>query len=126
MCVRSNYGTCIPPSVWGAEIFLRDDSAINFSPEMFDEFIRPYDEALLDKFGGGAVHFCGRGDHFIESMSKMPGLYAINLTQPYLNDMETIFRNTVDKGVRTLGLARDAADAAVSSGRELRGMVHCL
>jgi hypothetical protein len=106
-------------------IMLRDDSAMNFSPSMFDEFIRPWDERLLAQFGGGAIHFCGRGDHWIDRLTDLPDAYAINLSQPHLNDMEAIFRNTVDRGVNIIGLALGAADAALARGRELHGRVHC-
>ncbi len=106
-------------------IMLRDDSAMNFSPRMVDEFIRPWDERLLAEFGGGAIHYCGRGDHWIDRVADMPGLHAINLSQPHLNDMEAVYRSTVDRGVNLIGLARDAAEAALSGGRELRGRVHC-
>ena len=109
---------------------LRDDSAMNLSPEMFDEFIAPYDERLLttfanDKGEGGGIHFCGRGDHYIERASRIKGLRAINMSQPHLNDMEVIFANTVDKGIAIIGLARQAAEEALSGGRDLRGLVHC-
>ena len=114
---------------WGyyhrGRILLRDDSAMNLSPDLFDEFVRPYDQRLLKTFGGGAVHFCGRGDHYIASLSTMDGLFAINLSQPELNDMETIFRNTVDKGILILDLPRPAAERALATDRDFRGRVHC-
>lgn len=114
---------------WGlyykGTIMLRDDSAMNMSPEMFDEFIRPYDQRLLDEFNGGAIHFCGRGDHFISSMGQMNGLYAIQMSQPELNDMETIFQNTIDKGVNLLNLSAPACDQALAQGRPLHGRVTC-
>ncbi len=106
-------------------IMLRDDSAMNLSPEMFDEFIAPYDQRLLDAFGGGAIHFCGRGDHYIESMSKMDGMHAIAMSQPEYNDMEVIYRHTVDREIKLLGLHRATAEAALSQGRALHGRVHC-
>jgi hypothetical protein len=106
-------------------IMLRDDSAMNVSPDLFEEFVRPYDRRLLDEFGGGACHFCGRGDHYIAGMCAMDGLRAINMSQPHLNDMETIFRHTVDKGIKIVGLARRAAEEALAAGRDLRGCVHC-
>ncbi len=115
---------------WGllhrGRIMLRDDSAMNLSPQMFDEFVRPYDQRLLDEFGGGAVHFCGRGDHYIGSMSQMRGLHAVNLSQPECNDMDAIFAHTVDRGINVIGLTRDAAAAALAKGRSLHGRVHCL
>lgn len=106
-------------------IMLRDDSAMNFSPAMFEEFIEPYDQQLLDRFGGGAIHFCGRGEHYIHRLPAMRGLHAINMSQPEYNDMETIYRNTVDRDVRIIGLPRQTAQEALTAGRDLRGGVHC-
>lgn len=107
------------------QIMLRDDSVMNLSPEMFDEFIRPYDQRLLTEFGGGVLHFCGRGDHFIEKACRMEGLCAIAMSQPELNDMEIIYKNTVDKGIKLLGLKKEAAEQAISEGRDLKGNVYC-
>lgn len=106
-------------------IMLRDDSAMNLSPAMFAEFIAPYNQRLLDTFGGGAEHFCGRGHHFIAPMSELRRMYAVAMSQPDWNDMETIYRHTVDKGIKLIGLDRTAAQAALARGRDLRGQVHC-
>jgi len=117
---------------WGlmqrGTIMLRDDSAMNLSPEMFDEFIRPYNRRVLDEFGGGSDHFCGRGDHFIGRLTRIEGLYAVQMSQPHLNDMETIFRHTVDRGIKLLGMDRETAETAetaLAAGRDLHGCVHC-
>ena len=84
-------------------IVLRDDSAMNLSPELYTEFGAPYDNELLETYDGGVIHFCGRGDHYIDIIAKMPKLYGINMSQPQYNDMEKIFKNTVDKGIKILG-----------------------
>jgi len=105
-------------------ITLRDDSAMNLSPEMFGEFIAPYNQRLLSEFGGGVDHFCGRGDHYMEQLTALDGLYAINMSQPEYNDMETIYCHTVDKGVPIIGLPRPEAERAVAAGRDLHGLVH--
>jgi hypothetical protein len=107
-------------------VMLKDDSAVNFSPEMFDEFIKPYDQKLLNQFGGGAIHFCGKGDHFIENMSQIDGLYGVNFSQPELNDLDIIFKNTVDKGIKILALRREVAHAEVKSGRNLHSCVQSM
>lgn len=104
-------------------VMLRNDSLMNLSPETYVQFVRPMDQKIFDECGGGAIHFCGRGDHYIEAMSEMSGLSAIQLSQPHLNDMETIYRNTVDKGIKLLAFEGDYADKA---GRPLRGQVHCV
>lgn len=106
-------------------IMIRDDSAMNLSPAMFDEFIKPYDQKLLRECGGGAIHFCGRGDHYIDRLPSMEGLSAVNLSQPHYNNMEHVFRNTLDRGLLLLGLARHVADDALRRGRDLRGRVQC-
>lgn len=115
---------------WGlfhqGNIMLRNDSAMNLSSAMYDEFVRPYDQRLLDEFGGGAVHFCGRGDHYIASLSEMEGLHALNMSQPEYNDMEIIYAHTVDKGIKIIGLDRATAEKAVAGGRNLHGCVHAL
>ena len=113
---------------WGwmhrGNIMLRDDSAMNFSPEMYQEFFMPYEQRLLDHFAGGAMHFCGRGDHYVPLASSMRGLYAFNMSQPDYNDMEIIYQHSVDKGIQIIDLPRAAADEATANGRLLHGNVH--
>jgi len=113
---------------WGllhrGHIMLRDDSAMNFSPAMYQEFFVPYEQRALDAFGGGGMHFCGRGDHYIAHATSLRGLSAINLSQPHLNDMEEIYRQTVDKGIQLVGFSREYAECALNAGRPLHGNVH--
>jgi len=104
-------------------IVLRTDSGMNLSPSMYDEFIKPYEQRCLDACGGGPIHFCGRGDHFIASMSELRGLTGINMSQPHLNDMEVVYQHTVDKGIPLLGLGRSAAETALEAGRDLHHRV---
>lgn len=92
-------------------IFLRCDSAMNLSPEFYDEFAAPYDRILLDRFDGGCMHFCGRGEHFIETLCNTPKMYGINLGQPHYNDMEKIFKHSVDKGIKILGFTKKEFEA---------------
>ena len=57
--------------------------------------------------------------------SAEAGLTGIQLSQPHLNDLETIYANTVDRGIPLLSYPRAAAEAALAAGRDLRGRVHC-
>lgn len=106
-------------------IMIRDDSAMNLSPRMFARYIAPYDGRLLQIFGGGAIHFCGRGDHYIRQAAELPGVGTINLSQPEYNDMEKIFASTIDHGINIIGLPRISAEQALAQGRDLHGRVHC-
>jgi hypothetical protein len=133
ICVLREWAKIVPLSFdgcaphWGVwhkgAIMLRDDSAMNLSPAMFDEFIKPYDQQLLDEFGGGAIHACGRVDHYIASLASMRGMHGFNMSQPHLNDMEKVYASTVDRDVVLLALDRKAVDAALGAGRNLRGRV---
>jgi len=80
---------------------------------------------LIGEFGGGGIHFRGRGDHFIANVAEMPGVHAVNMTQPEWNDVEVVFRNTIDNDINLIGLAEEAAQRALRDGRNLRGRVHC-
>jgi len=115
---------------WGmlhkGTIMLRDDSGMNFSHRMYEKFILPYDQRLLDEFGGGAIHFCGKGDHFIGLLGEMHALQAIQLSQPHLNDMPKVYQHTVDRGIKLIGLDYSAVEQAVQSGIDLKGQVHAL
>ncbi len=106
-------------------IMVRNDASTNLSPAMYEDFARPCDQRLLTELGGGAIHFCGRGDHLIPKLSQLSGLHAINTTQPALNNVEAIFAGTVDQQINLLGFEREIADQALQRGRPLRGRVHC-
>ena len=123
----------VPPrgahsSHWGlmlkGQVVLRDDSLMNLPPEIYDTFIREREARCLRELGGGMIHFCGRGDHFIESLAGLSGdgLTAINMSQPHLNDMGAIYANTVDRGLRLIGFNGDEARRAAAQ-RPLHGRV---
>ena len=90
------------------QIVLRNDSAMNLSPEFCDTFARAFDSQLMERYGG-VIHFCGRGDHYIHLLKTIPNIYGVNMSQPHLNDMATIYQNTVDCGIQLLAFDRAAA-----------------
>ncbi len=102
------------------KIRLSLDSCMNLSPEMYIEFAKPYDARLLGKYGGIA-HSCGKVDHFVPCMSDIQGYYGFNLSQPEYNDMETVYKSTVDKGIKIMALNLNTANAAIASGRKMHG-----
>ena len=81
---------------------IRCDSSMNISPDFYGEFVFPYDQEILSRFNGGAFHFCGKGDHYISKLSEMKHLYAVDLCQPQFNDMDLIFKKTIDKGINLI------------------------
>ncbi|MHB9034494.1 MAG: hypothetical protein ACYC6L_15790, partial [Anaerolineae bacterium] len=98
---------------------LRDDSAVMLSNAQFREFVQPYDQRVLEVFGG-CIHFCGRGDQFTAPMSKCRGLYGLNLSQPELNDMQSIWQLCSEKRLVLLDLNEDYVPAGVNTGVTVR------
>lgn len=86
-------------------LVLRLDSGMNISPDVYRSFVMKYDAEMLERFGGGIIHFCGRGDHYVDLITQIPRLYGINMSQPELNDMEKIYRCTVDRGIPIYGFS---------------------
>jgi len=79
-------------------ILIRNDSPTNLSAEMYSRHIAPHDRAVLDRLGGG-VHFCGKGDHLVPRLLEIPSLTALDLGQPQMNDLETIYRQAAARRV---------------------------
>ncbi len=112
---------------WGlimkGNVLIRDDSAVNLSPEMYEEFALRYDAHLLDYYGSGAVHYCGRGDHFIEILAKEKNLTGINLSQPELNDMEKIYEAANKNGKKIMMLPTAACRLYAEKENPVLGMI---
>lgn len=132
--VMRRWESIVPPPAdgysahWGllhrGRLMLRNDSAMNLPPDFFDEFSRPYDQRLMDTFGGGAVHSCGRVDHFADRLAGMPGVYAFNLSQPHLNNMPKVLADTADRGVALVGLMPWDGEGDLVTARPTCGRIH--
>lgn len=113
---------------WGflmkGNICLRNDSAMNLSPDFYREFAFKYDKHLLDYYSGGIVHFCGRGDHYIDILSSAENLTAINLSQPQYNNMNKIFDTAFNNGKKLLGLRADACDEYAARPDAVKSMIY--
>ena len=72
-------------------ILIREDSAINLSPAMYEQQIIPHNKRIIDALGGGGLHFCGNGQHLIPAMLHHPEVRCIDLGQPQLMDLEEIY-----------------------------------
>ena len=82
---------------------MRDDTPVMLSPEHYETFVKPYDQSLLDEFGG-CIHFCGNGSAFIASMCKSRNLFGIHCSQPELNDVELLIEAAASNRVALIGL----------------------
>ncbi len=104
-------------------ILIREDSATNISPAMYEEFYMESDQKIFDAFGGGILHFCGKGDHLTEPFSRLRGLKAINMSQPNWNDMEKVYHNIIDNNIEIIGMPRYEIRRCDREGINLKGLV---
>lgn len=59
-------------------LVLRNDTAVNLSPEMYREFSQTYDNRIIEAFGPASMHFCGRADHWVFALARTPGIVGLN------------------------------------------------
>ena len=103
-------------------ICLRNDSAINLSPDQYREFVLKYDRYLLDRYKG-IMHYCGKGDHFIGIAAEIEGLTGINLSQPHLNDMEKVYGAAFPNNKKLIALAGKTCAEYEKRSDAVRGMI---
>lgn len=54
------------------------NTAINLSPQMYLEFVKPYDDKVMKALGNASMHYCGRGDQWIHEMAKSEQISGYN------------------------------------------------
>ena len=72
-------------------LLIRDDSAIMLSPDTYAQHVRPHDVRLLREVGGGAIHFCGNGQHLIEKMIESEEVKGLDFGEIHLMDASRIY-----------------------------------
>jgi len=66
----------IPPGFGG--VWLSDDDSTVLSPQLYREFVVPYNGRVFEAFGGGTLHYCGNARHQLENYLATPGLVGLN------------------------------------------------
>ncbi|NQT36650.1 MAG: hypothetical protein HQ581_04125 [Planctomycetes bacterium] len=68
-------GIKIPGGYGG--VWMSDDDCVIFGPDLYREFVVPYNSQVLKAFGGGAIHYCGTATQHIDNYLATEGLTAI-------------------------------------------------
>ena len=58
-------------------VWMSDDDSVIFGPELYREFVVPYNSQVLQAFGGGSIHYCGNANQHIENYLATEGLTSI-------------------------------------------------
>ena len=61
----------------------------------------------------------------MDILCELPKLYGINMSQPELNDMEKIYRCTLDKGIKLLAFSPEYAGKDRTRAGGFHGHMHC-
>lgn len=75
---------CCPgswPAFWFprcAGIQMSDDNMVNVSPDVYDEFVVPYNNRIAEAFGGLFFHCCTIKEENLPSLRRIPRLTGIN------------------------------------------------
>jgi hypothetical protein len=97
-------------------IFMALTQAEMISPEIYREFVRPFDIQVLDAFGGGGIHTCGNHAHLFGEFSTLP----ISMIRFYAGSYEPhLVKETVGKDKVILGVKAAARGGAVPTEGDL-------
>jgi len=67
---------------------LSEDNLISISPEMYRDFLHPYNEEILHRLGGGFIHWCGNGNNNFENVLTTKNLTGVHNSS--MGDMKLI------------------------------------
>ncbi len=93
----------IPPGMGG--VWLSDDDSTVLSPDLYREFVVPYNGRVFEAFGGGTLHYCGNGRHQLENYLATPGLIGLNVW--CMGEFEQVFEAQAIIGDRAVIMVCD-------------------
>ena len=92
----AHYNNLVMPRSMGG-VKISEDTSTLLSKEHIKEFVIPYLTKILEYFGGGWVHWCGKNDHLFEALLDVSLAYCINFGNPEKHDMEYVLRKTAER-----------------------------
>jgi len=83
----------------------------------------PYTRRLLQAFGGGWIHYCGKNDHLYRAvLDDLPECYALNFGNPEMHDMEQVVADCISRGKTYKGgIPRQADEPLEAYFRRVQG-----
>jgi uroporphyrinogen-III decarboxylase len=64
-----------PVGVWES-----DDDMIMVGPKQYREFVVPYVSRIFEAFGGGSLHFCGKGFQHLDNILAVKDVRVVNVS----------------------------------------------
>jgi hypothetical protein len=91
----AHYNGLVMPRQMGG-IKTSEDTSTLLSQEHIAEYVTPYLRKVLNHFGGGYVHYCGRNTHLMQAVINEPLVYGLNLGNPDMHDMIAVLKMCAD------------------------------
>jgi len=104
-------GVKVPEGYGG--VWMSDDDSVIMESDLYNEFVRPYNEKLLSAFGGGCIHYCGNSTQNIDNYCNTSGVNSINNFN--LDNIEAAAK--IRRALREKGIAYMACDFVTSDQR---------
>ena len=86
----------LPRSLGG--IKLSEDTSTLISNDHLDEYAVPATARVLDHFGGGYVHYCGKHEGLFERLLGLPLVRGFNFGNPEFHDMDAMLARMASAG----------------------------
>jgi len=91
-------GIKIPAGYGG--VWISDDDSVIFGPDLYREFVVPYNGQVRKAFGGGSIHYCGLAPQHIDNHLATEGLTSIqDFTLDNLDEAAKMRHALAEKGI---------------------------
>jgi len=80
-------------------ILIRNDSSMMLSPDLYEQYVAPFDSLVIKSLWGGGIHSCGKINHIIGSFLNADGVQCFDFGQSYLNDIDEIYTMAREKRI---------------------------
>lgn len=91
----------------GVGIWFSDDDLVSMNPELYEKFIVPVHSRIFEVFGGGTVHFCGKGIHQVQNLRNTKHIRAVNNSP--MGDFDTFGKLSKELSGKMSIIIQDAA-----------------
>ena len=111
--IEPGYQVAIRTGTGKGGVVFSDDDAVMMDPDLYCEFVKPYNELVLKAFGGGSIHCCGNVTHQLENLKNTKGLTMYhNMTLDNLDETAKLQKGFLEKNI-----ALAVGDYAVADSR---------
>ena len=95
--IVAHYSSLVMPRNMGG-LKISEDTSTLLSADTINEFVVQYTKRILDHFGGGYIHYCGKNDHLYKVALGMDNAFGINFGNPEMHDMNTVLNEIAKAG----------------------------